>query len=65
MAGLNRGHKYSSKKGIRTDRETGVILNEHNGKYIVRIKKKGGHVKTIAQFDKEEDANECYKLNCI
>ena len=60
MAGLNYGYTYNSKKGIRTDRETGVIYNDKRNKWMVRIKKKNGHVSTLAQFDNKEDAEKCY-----
>lgn len=60
MAGLNRGYTYRSKKGIRTDRQTGVIYGDKSGKWIVRIKKPNGHVSTLAQFDNKKQAEECY-----
>lgn len=61
MAGLNYGYGYTSKKGIRTDRQTGVFYGKKSKKWIVRIKKKNGHVSTIAQFDNKQKAEDCYK----
>lgn len=61
MKGLNKGNKYGLKKGMRTGKEIGVIYNENSGKYLVRIKKQCGQLKTIAQFDNKEDAEECYR----
>lgn len=60
MSGLYYGNIYKSKKGIRTDRDLGVVYSDLSEKWVVRIKK-NGQVKTIAQFKDKIDAEKCYK----
>jgi hypothetical protein len=59
MAGLNYGRTYSSKKGIRINRQIGIFYSDLSNKWVVRVKHKG-QCKTLAQYKTEEEAK--YRL---
>jgi len=54
-AGLNRGYSYHIKAPLGE----GVVIGK-NGKWIVRIRKRG-QIISLASYDKKEDADEHYK----
>ncbi|MEK6883896.1 MAG: hypothetical protein AABY22_29975 [Nanoarchaeota archaeon] len=58
MGGFNYGNKY--RRGGYWAYKVGVFYAPKIKKWIVRINKKSSYT-TIAQFDKKEDADECYK----
>jgi len=57
MPSKKKGTGYLLHKALE-GREDGIIFL--NDKYIVRVATKGGKVKTIAQFNSKEEADDCY-----
>lgn len=60
MAGLNYGNSYKLNRSTKNQRVAGVAYSTKSNKWVVRINR-NGHCISIAQFDTEDKANECFK----